>query len=68
MFLPPPAATMSDAPHPKAEVRTSASIRIERPATASREQWEKTPKSLRRETIIVDEQGRPLLVRIIDHE
>ena len=67
MLLPPPAA-LPDAPHPRVEVRTSASIRIEHPATVDREQWEKAPKASRREIVVLDEQGRPIVMRVIDYE
>ena len=64
--MPPPAA-LPDKPHPRVEARTSASIRIEHPATVDREQWEKA-KASRREILVLDEQGRLILMRVIDYE
>jgi hypothetical protein len=52
-------------PTPKASPRAQASGRIERPAMVNRKHWEKL--SARSEIIVRDEQGRPNLLRLIEH-
>ena len=49
-------------------VQARASVRIERPVSASREEWERLPKSARREVVIRDEQGREILLRLIEQQ
>jgi hypothetical protein len=49
-------------------VNATATVRIERPAVASREQWERLPKEARSEIVVRGGDGRPLLVRVIDHQ
>jgi hypothetical protein len=46
----------------------TATVRIERPAVASREQWERLPKQTRREIVVHDGDGRPTLVRVIEYQ
>ena len=46
----------------------SASVRIERPSVASADKWIDVPKPKRREIRIRDEQGRQLLIRVIENE
>jgi hypothetical protein len=45
-----------------------ASVRINRPAEASKAEWERTPRANRREIVRRDADGRPILVRVIEHE
>jgi len=49
-------------------VNSTATVRIERPAVASRERWEHLPEQKRREIIVRDGDGRPLLVRVIEYQ
>jgi hypothetical protein len=49
-------------------VNATATVRIERPAVASREQWERLPKETRSEIVVRGGDGRPVLVRVIDHQ
>jgi hypothetical protein len=60
---PPPAQ-----PSRPAEVQATATVRIERAATASPEQWAQVPRATRREVIRRDEHGNLLLMRIVDFE
>lgn len=60
--LPPPP------PRPQAEVQARATVRIERPATASSEQWAHVPRGARKEVIRRDERGNLVLIRIVDFE
>ena len=62
------AVLASSAPPVRPKVQASASVRIERPAIANREQWEQSPSRSRREIIVYDEAGRPTLLRVIDYE
>jgi len=57
----PPAAT-------HVQVRSTVSVRIERSVTASRKEWERAPKASRREIVVRDERGNPLLVRLIEYQ
>jgi hypothetical protein len=52
---------------PQVRVQATASVRIERPVTARAADWDKLPSQIRRETTIVDEQGRPILLRLIEN-
>lgn len=45
-----------------------AGVTIERPAKASREEWERSPRSLRHEKIVRDERGNLVLMRIVEFE
>jgi hypothetical protein len=51
---------------PQVTVRASATVRIERPQNVSREAWDRLPCGSSREVIVRDEQGRPLLLRLIE--
>jgi hypothetical protein len=53
---------------PAPTLRATTTVRIERPVSASRVEWERLPRSQRREAIIRDEQGRPLLLRLIEQQ
>lgn len=46
--------------------RTKITMRVVRGEKITAEEWQKSPR--RSERVIVDENGRKLLVRIIDHE
>ena len=59
----------SGLPHsPLAEARATATIRIERPAIASGQEWKRASKSSRREITIRDERGQPVVVRLIEYQ
>jgi hypothetical protein len=45
-----------------------AAVRIERPSIAASQLWEKLPKARRKEVRIRDEQGRELLLRLVENE
>ena len=62
------AAVASTGPPAKAAVQAVATIRIERPASASREAWERLPQSSRREIVIRDENGREILLRLVEQQ
>jgi hypothetical protein len=55
-------------PAPKASAQAQARVRIERPAIVTREEWEKLPQSVRSEKIVRDEHGRPMLLRLKEHQ
>jgi hypothetical protein len=44
----------------------TATVRIERAVSIDRDQWTQAPAGTRREKIILDETGRPQLVRLVD--
>lgn len=62
------AALASQAASPPPKVQATATVRIERPVSASRERWEQLPPSSKREIIVRDEQGRPVLLRLIENQ
>lgn len=62
------AAAMISSHPPAVRVESTATVRIERPATASREEWERIPHSSRREKIVRDEEGQLVLMRIVDYQ
>ena len=53
---------------PRVAVQARATIRIERPATGSEKQWKNVPDASRRETIIKNESGDPVLLRIVEYQ
>lgn len=64
LFLASTAVTL--APPARSEAQATASIRIERPAIANSKAWDRTPAASRRQIIVRDEHGQPVLVRIIE--
>jgi len=52
----------------KAHVQATASARIERAAVANRQEWQRSAKRPHREIIVREEDGTPVLVRVIDYE
>ena len=63
------AAAASAAPiAPKAVAQAQASVRIERPVAVSHQEWGKLPPSARREVVIRDENGREVLLRLIEQQ
>jgi hypothetical protein len=61
------AAASAQPPRP-VMVRATASVRIERPVSIDANQWKQVPEGSRRETIIRDEQGRELLLRLVEQQ
>jgi hypothetical protein len=61
------AAATPPAPRPVL-AQATASVRIQRPVSVDQREWERLPKSARRETIIRDEQGRELLLRLLEQQ
>ena len=49
-------------------IEATATARIERPSIAASELWERLPKERRREVPIRDQQGRELLLRLVENE
>jgi hypothetical protein len=47
-------------------VQATATARIERPSTVTARDWERMPQ--RREVIVRDQQGQPLLLRLIENQ
>jgi hypothetical protein len=62
------AAAVPFVPSARAEPQAKVTVRIERAATASRQEWKNTAESGRREVVVRDEHGRPLLLRLIDYQ
>jgi hypothetical protein len=60
------APAISVAPPAEARAATTATVRIERPVAVGGEQWERLPRSSRSEIVVRDEQGRPVLVRVVE--
>ena len=61
-------AAASQPQPPPVRVQATASVRVERPVRVSSENWEQVPKVRRREILVRDEAGRPLLLRLIENE
>lgn len=59
-------ATQPAPPHRIAQA--AATVRIERPAIANRDEWKNAPGLARREVIIRDDHGRTVLLRIIEYQ
>jgi hypothetical protein len=61
-------AQASPAPsQPIVAVQATATARIERPSTVTARDWERMPQAMRREVIVRDQQ-RPLLLRLIENQ
>lgn len=67
MFLP-LAAAASFVWSPKAQIQATATVRIERPAIANAKDWHEAPQSNRREVIIRDDEGHPVLLRLVEYQ
>jgi hypothetical protein len=61
-------AIVSSSPPPPVRAFATANVRIERPVTASETDWGQLPEAQRREIIIRDERGRPILLRLIENQ
>jgi hypothetical protein len=62
------AHALSAPPPVRTQVQATASVRIERAATANLKEWEKSPKDSRREIVVRDERGQSVRVRVIDYQ
>lgn len=51
---------------PRTAVESTATVRIERPAQASARDWERSSPVQKRETVVKDEQGRLVTLRIVE--
>lgn len=60
------AGIMSQPPAPI--TRTTATVRLERPATVTQDEWARAPKEIRRETIVHDEPNEPIVLRLIEFQ
>jgi hypothetical protein len=61
-------APASPAPsQPIVAVQATATVRIERPSTVTARDWDRMPQPMRREVIVRDQQ-RPLLLRLIENQ
>jgi hypothetical protein len=55
-------------PLPKAIVQATATVRIQRPSTVSGESWDRSPPEMKREVVVWDERGQPMLLRLIENQ
>ncbi len=55
-------------PLPKALNQATATLRIQRASVISSESWDRSPPDMRREVVSMDDQGRPLLLRLIENQ
>lgn len=55
-------------PATSAVAESRATVRIERPVRVGGEEWQRVPRDKRREIVITDEQGRPVLLRLVEME
>ena len=60
------AAAFTATPQQRPPAAATATVRIERPVSVSGEEWALLPQATRSERIIRDEQGRELLLRLIE--
>lgn len=60
------AATPAQDTQPRVQARAVG--RVVRPVVATREEWEHLAPASRREIIRNDEFGRPVIIRLIEHE
>ncbi|HYX45687.1 MAG TPA: hypothetical protein VE820_02525 [Sphingomicrobium sp.] len=67
-MLPPVAFHAPDPAPPRAVATATATVRIERPATASSKDWDHAPKSARRELVVHDKDGQTVLLRLVEYE
>lgn len=61
-------AALAGAPSEPVTRQTSVTVRIHRSSRATAETWIKTPKAQKRELITRGADGRPMLLRLIEHE
>ena len=68
MFLAFALAAATAASPARPQVQARATVRILRPASNGTRDWTRLPSERRRELIVKDERGAPVLLRIIDNE
>ena len=56
----------AEPPPAHVEAQARATVRIERAVRVDLESWERLPAAARREMLVSDEQGRPLLLRLLE--
>lgn len=62
------AAAQLEAPQPTLRAIATVSVRIERPAKAGREEWDRVPESRKSEVVVQDKDGRPVLLRLVEYQ
>lgn len=55
-------------PATRVHIQATATVRIQRSRALNEYEWKHTPKISRREVIIHDEEGRPILLRLVEYE
>jgi hypothetical protein len=55
-------------PAPNVAVQATATVRIERPSTVSSKEWGRLPSRSKSEIIVRDEQGRSILLRLVENQ
>ena len=61
-------AAASAAPAERPGLEARAAVRIERPMRVTGEAWNSLPEARRREILVRDEQGRLILLRLVENE
>lgn len=51
----------------RAAMMATATVRIERAQPVTAEEWSRLPTIVRRELRRVDESGKPIIIRVIEH-
>ncbi len=62
------AVALASASAPTTEVKARATVRVERAVRVTGDDWKRLPEAKRREVLVRDEQGRPVLLRLIENE
>ena len=60
------AALASATPQQPGQAVAHATVRIERSVAVRARQWEQVPEQMRREALVVGEDGRPVLLRLVE--
>ena len=55
-------------PTARAERQATATVRLQRSQPVNEYEWKRAPKTSRHEVIIHDEEGRPILLRLVEHQ
>jgi hypothetical protein len=50
------------------DIQATASVRVQRSRPVNEYEWKHTPKLSRRETVVQDDQGRLLLLRLVEYQ
>lgn len=62
------AAAQVEPAQPIVRATATATVRIEHPAKAGREEWQKASESHRSEIIVQDKEGQPVLLRLVEYQ